>query len=185
MRKPVFWRLFALYLAAAAAFGAWRAGALWSGWPVWCLLLPPLACCGLQALDWWQRGGPVQGPGVMGPGALRRPGAGGRRPRRGSAGAGGGRAGVPPAAPPGRAGGRGAGGRWGGQSGAGRGIASAPETHRAGVTRPPRGAARAPPNPTLHRTAAESRLSVTPRLRSVAAGELVVRPQRTLMAADR
>jgi hypothetical protein len=66
MRKPVFLWLLALYLTTAAAFGAWQAGALWSGWPVWCLLLPPLALCGYQAVDWWQRGGPVQVLMVMG-----------------------------------------------------------------------------------------------------------------------
>jgi hypothetical protein len=70
MRKPAFFWLFALYLTAAGAFGAWRAGALWSGWPVWCLLLPPVALCGLQSLDWWQRGGPVQVLVFMGPIAL-------------------------------------------------------------------------------------------------------------------
>jgi hypothetical protein len=70
MRKPVFLWLFALYLTTAAAFGAWQVGALWSGWPVWCLLLPPIALCGTQAFDWWQRGGPIQVLVVMGPAAL-------------------------------------------------------------------------------------------------------------------
>lgn len=66
MRTPLFMWLFAVYLSAAAAFGAWRAGGLWSGWPVWCLLLPPLAWWGHGALDWWRRGGPVQIPVVIG-----------------------------------------------------------------------------------------------------------------------
>jgi hypothetical protein len=66
MRKPFFLYLFTLDLTVAAAFGAWRAGELWSGWPVWCLLLPPLAWWGLQALDWWRRGGPVEVLVVMG-----------------------------------------------------------------------------------------------------------------------
>jgi hypothetical protein len=66
MRKPLFARLFALYLAAAGALGAWRAGGLWAGWPVWCLLLPPLAWWGFGALDWWRRGGPVRVSVVVG-----------------------------------------------------------------------------------------------------------------------
>jgi hypothetical protein len=60
MNKPLFLWLFTLYLAAAAAFGALRIGELWSGWSVWCLLLPPLVFWAVQALDWWRRGGPVQ-----------------------------------------------------------------------------------------------------------------------------
>src|SRR5262245_17273213 len=47
--------LLMLYLMAAAGYGGWRGPDLWSGWGVWCLLLPPLAWAGLKAVGEWRR----------------------------------------------------------------------------------------------------------------------------------
>jgi hypothetical protein len=44
-----------LYLAAAAGYGGWRGAELWSGWGVWCVLLPPLAWGILRAAGEWRR----------------------------------------------------------------------------------------------------------------------------------
>jgi hypothetical protein len=44
-----------LYLAAAAGYGGWRGRELWSGWGVWCLLLPPLVWAGAKAFADWRR----------------------------------------------------------------------------------------------------------------------------------
>jgi hypothetical protein len=65
MRKR-FYLLFTVYLMFAAGFGGWRGRDLWSDWVVWCLLLPPLAWCGLQAIHERQGGGPIEVPVVMG-----------------------------------------------------------------------------------------------------------------------
>jgi hypothetical protein len=49
------WSLLALYLTAAAGYGGWRGRDLWSGWGVWCLLLPPLAlAAGKTVGEWWR-----------------------------------------------------------------------------------------------------------------------------------
>ncbi len=69
------WSLLILYLMAAAGYGGWRGPDLWTGWGVWCLLLPALAWGALTGLQWWRSGGPIQvavvmsGIGVVGLGA--------------------------------------------------------------------------------------------------------------------
>src|SRR5262245_47063467 len=45
------WSLLILYLTAAAGYGGWRGRDLWSGWGVWCLLLPPVVWVALIALS--------------------------------------------------------------------------------------------------------------------------------------
>jgi|SRR5262245_28923049 len=47
--------LLLLYLAAAAGYGGWRGSELWSGWGVWCLLLPPLVWAAAKAFADWRR----------------------------------------------------------------------------------------------------------------------------------
>jgi hypothetical protein len=47
--------LLVLYLMAAAGYGGWRGGDVWSGWGIWCLLLPPLAWAALKAVGEWLR----------------------------------------------------------------------------------------------------------------------------------
>ena len=47
--------LLIVYLTAAAGFGGWRGPDLWSGWSVWCLLLPPLVWAALKAAGEWRR----------------------------------------------------------------------------------------------------------------------------------
>jgi hypothetical protein len=49
------WSLLILYLIAAAGYGGWRGRDLWSGWGVWCFLLPPVAWAALVALGDWRR----------------------------------------------------------------------------------------------------------------------------------
>jgi hypothetical protein len=49
------WTLLILYLTASGGYGGWRGRELWSGWGVWCLLLPPVACAVLIALGDWRR----------------------------------------------------------------------------------------------------------------------------------
>jgi hypothetical protein len=49
------WVLLLLYLTAAAAYGGWSGRDLWSGWGVWCLLLPPLAWAALKTVGDWRR----------------------------------------------------------------------------------------------------------------------------------
>src|SRR5262245_21423795 len=44
------WSLLILYLTAAAAYGGWRGPDLWSGWGVWCLLLPPFAVAAVKTI---------------------------------------------------------------------------------------------------------------------------------------
>jgi hypothetical protein len=49
------WSLLILFLTAAAGYGGWRGPDLWSGWGVWCLLLPAVAWVALLALADWRR----------------------------------------------------------------------------------------------------------------------------------
>jgi hypothetical protein len=58
------WSLLVLYVTAAAAYGGWRGRHLWSGWGVWCLLLPPVVAAALTAFAWRRKGGPL-GVGVV------------------------------------------------------------------------------------------------------------------------
>src|SRR5262245_38114124 len=63
------WSLLILYLTAAAGYGGWRGPDLWSGWGVWCFLLPPVAWAALTSLRWWRSGGPSRVAVVMSGGA--------------------------------------------------------------------------------------------------------------------
>jgi hypothetical protein len=47
--------LLILYLTIAAGYGGWRGGDVWSGWGIWCLLLPPLAWAVPKAVGDWHR----------------------------------------------------------------------------------------------------------------------------------
>jgi hypothetical protein len=49
------WSLLLLYLTAAAGYGGWCGPDLWSGWGIWCFLLPPVAWAALLALGEWRR----------------------------------------------------------------------------------------------------------------------------------
>jgi hypothetical protein len=49
------WLVLMVYLTAAAGYGGWRGPDLWSGWGVWCLVLPPLAWAALKAVGDWRR----------------------------------------------------------------------------------------------------------------------------------
>src|SRR5262245_54732411 len=49
------WSLLIVYLGAAAGYGGWCGRELWSGWGVWWLALPPLACAALIAIGEWRR----------------------------------------------------------------------------------------------------------------------------------
>lgn len=49
--------LLVLYLTAAAAYGGWRGDDVWSGWGIWCLLLPPLAWAAVQDVAGWHNPG--------------------------------------------------------------------------------------------------------------------------------
>jgi hypothetical protein len=60
------WSLLILYLTTAAGYGGWRGRDLWSGWGVWCFLLPPVAWAVLTAREWWRSGGPIRVAVVMG-----------------------------------------------------------------------------------------------------------------------
>jgi hypothetical protein len=54
------WPLLILYLIAAAGYGGWRGPDFWSGWGLWCFLLPPVAWTALTSLEWWRSGGPIR-----------------------------------------------------------------------------------------------------------------------------
>jgi hypothetical protein len=49
------WLFLILYLTAAAGYGGWRGRDLWSGWGIWCFMLPPFAWAALLALGDWRR----------------------------------------------------------------------------------------------------------------------------------
>jgi hypothetical protein len=49
------WSLLIVYLTVAAGYGGWRGRDLWSGWGVWCFLLPPVAWAAFVALRDWRR----------------------------------------------------------------------------------------------------------------------------------
>jgi hypothetical protein len=51
----VHWSLLPLYLMAAAGYGGWSGPDLWSGWGVWCLLLPPFVWAAVKAVGAWRR----------------------------------------------------------------------------------------------------------------------------------
>jgi hypothetical protein len=46
--------LLLLFWVAAASYGGWRGGDVWSGWGIWCLLLPPLAWGALKTVGEWR-----------------------------------------------------------------------------------------------------------------------------------
>jgi hypothetical protein len=49
------WSLLLVYLMVAAGYGGWSGPDLWSGWGVWCLLLPPFVWAALKAVGTWRR----------------------------------------------------------------------------------------------------------------------------------
>src|SRR5262245_53237082 len=63
------WSLLILYVTAASGYGGWRGPDLWSGWGVWCFLLPPVAWAAVVSVEWWRSGGPVRVAAVMSGGA--------------------------------------------------------------------------------------------------------------------
>jgi hypothetical protein len=44
------WAFVVLYMAVAAGYGGWRGPDVWSGWGIWCFLVPPVAWVAVVAL---------------------------------------------------------------------------------------------------------------------------------------